>query len=79
MKLDRWALARIQRTVRAAPIRFLLWDEFELSPAAGAPIATVLFRNRSALFGWVWDPELISARWIGAGSEGFFSNLRVSR
>jgi cyclopropane-fatty-acyl-phospholipid synthase len=55
--LDRWALARIQRSVTSAPIRFVLWDGFELS-TAGPAVATILFKNRSALWGWVWDPEL---------------------
>ena len=57
-RLDRWALMRIRRTVDSAPIRFVLWDGFELLPLAGPAVATILFRNRSALFGWVWDPEL---------------------
>jgi len=58
-KLDRWALERIQRTVSAAPIRFLLWDGFELPAGIPGPaVATIVFRTRSALFGWVWNPEL---------------------
>jgi cyclopropane-fatty-acyl-phospholipid synthase len=56
--LDRWALARIQRTVASAPIRFLLWDGFELPSTAGPAVATIRFRNRSALIGWVSDPDL---------------------
>jgi cyclopropane-fatty-acyl-phospholipid synthase len=56
--LDRWALARIQRTVPAAPIRFVLWDGFELPSMAGPAVATIWFRSRSALFGWVWDPDM---------------------
>ena len=56
--LDRWALLRIQQTVATAPIRFALWDGFELSPAAGPAIGTVRFKNRQALFGWLWDPDL---------------------
>ena len=56
--LDRWALARIRRTVQAAPVRFRLWDGFELESTAGAPVATIVFRNRRALFSWVWDPDL---------------------
>lgn len=56
--LDRWALARIQRTVASAPVRFSLWDGFELSPDAQPPVGTILFKNRRALFGWVWDPDL---------------------
>lgn len=58
-KLDRWALERIQQTVRSAPIRFLLWDGFELPPAEAVPaVATIVFRTRAALFGWMWNPEL---------------------
>jgi cyclopropane-fatty-acyl-phospholipid synthase len=57
-RFDRWALARIQRTVKSAPIQFRLWDGFELPSAADPPVATILFKNRPALLGWVWDPEL---------------------
>ena len=56
--LDRWALSRIQGTVRSAPIGFALWDGFELGAPVHPPVATIVFRNRQALFGWVWDPEL---------------------
>ena len=56
-RLDRWALARIQSTVPSAPIRFMLWDGFAL-PATRAAVATILFKNRPALLGWVWDPDL---------------------
>jgi cyclopropane-fatty-acyl-phospholipid synthase len=56
--LDRWALAQIRRSVASAPIRFVLWDGFELPPLARPAVATVVFKRRSALFGWVWDPEL---------------------
>jgi cyclopropane-fatty-acyl-phospholipid synthase len=55
--LDRWALMRIQRTVSPAPIRFATWDGFELPSPAGPAVATVVFRHRSALLGWLWDPE----------------------
>jgi cyclopropane-fatty-acyl-phospholipid synthase len=55
---DRWALARIRRTVKSAPIQFVLWDGFELPLAADPPVATILFKNRPALLSWVWDPEL---------------------
>jgi cyclopropane-fatty-acyl-phospholipid synthase len=58
-KLDRWALERIQRTVRTAPIRFHLWDGFELpSSLAGPAVGSILFRTREALLGWMWNPEL---------------------
>jgi cyclopropane-fatty-acyl-phospholipid synthase len=56
--LDRWALARIQSTVASAPIRFALWDGFELPSEARQAVGTILFKNRRALFSWVWDPDL---------------------
>jgi cyclopropane-fatty-acyl-phospholipid synthase len=56
--LDRWALGRIQRSVATAPIRFVLWDGFELPSVAGPAVATIRFKNRSVLCGWVWDPDL---------------------
>jgi cyclopropane-fatty-acyl-phospholipid synthase len=55
---DRWALGRIQRSVSSAPVAFALWDDFVLRPAGQWPVATVQFRNRRALLGWVWDPDL---------------------
>jgi len=56
--LDRWALARIRQTVQTAAVRFRLWDGFEVPSTAGAPVATIVIKNRRALFSWVWDPEL---------------------
>jgi cyclopropane-fatty-acyl-phospholipid synthase len=56
--IDRWVLERIQRTVRTVPIRFVLWDGVDLTPTAGPPVATIVIRNRRALFSWVWDPDL---------------------
>jgi len=55
--LDRWALARIQRTVASAPVRFQLWDGYEVTPPA-ASVGAIRFKNRRALFSWVWDPDL---------------------
>jgi cyclopropane-fatty-acyl-phospholipid synthase len=57
-RLDRWALARIQQSVASAPLRFVLWDGFALAPNAGPPVATIVFKNRRALYSWVWDPDL---------------------
>jgi cyclopropane-fatty-acyl-phospholipid synthase len=56
--LDRWALRHIQKTVVSAPLGFMLWDGFELPPHEGSPVATIVFKNRHALFSWVWDPAL---------------------
>ena len=56
--LDRWALGCIRRSVSAAPIRFVLWDGFELLSGHGAPLATIVVKNRRALFGWLVDSQL---------------------
>jgi cyclopropane-fatty-acyl-phospholipid synthase len=55
---DRWAVGRIQRLVASAPLRFVLWDGFELRSQAGPPVATVVFKNRRALLSWIWNPQL---------------------
>src|SRR5262245_29612668 len=57
-RLDRWALRRVQQAVVSAPLRFVLWDGYELPSSAGPPVATIFFKNRRALFSWVWDPDL---------------------
>jgi cyclopropane-fatty-acyl-phospholipid synthase len=56
-RLDRLALALIQRGVGAAPIRFTIWDGFTLDPP-GSAVATVRLLSRRALFRCVWDPQL---------------------
>jgi cyclopropane-fatty-acyl-phospholipid synthase len=56
--LDRWVLGRIRKSVAAAPIRFVLWDGFELAPESTEPIATIVVKNRRALLAWIADPEL---------------------
>ena len=57
-RFDRWVVGRIQKFVETAPIRFVLWDGFELPAPSGSPVATMFFKERSALYGWMWDPEL---------------------
>jgi len=56
--LDRWALARLQGLVATAPVTFMLWDGYEIASSCGPPAGTILFRNRSALAAWFWDPQL---------------------
>src|SRR5207247_7633748 len=55
---DRLALGLIQAAVGGAPLRFVLWDGFELRGKASPAIATFVIKNRRALFGWAWDPDL---------------------
>jgi cyclopropane-fatty-acyl-phospholipid synthase len=56
--LDLWAARRIRQTVASAPLRFVLWDGVELPSAAGPEVATIHFKNRRALFSWLWNPDL---------------------
>lgn len=55
---DRWALRLIRERVATAPVRFVLWDGFEIGPREASPVGTFVIKNRPALFGWVWDPDL---------------------
>ncbi len=55
--LDRWVLERIRRSVASAPIRFVLWDGFALGPDGDA-VATIVLKNRRALFGLAYDSDL---------------------
>jgi cyclopropane-fatty-acyl-phospholipid synthase len=55
---DRWALGLIQERTASAPLRFVLWDGFEIGSGEDPPIGTFIIKNRRALFGWVWDPDL---------------------
>jgi cyclopropane-fatty-acyl-phospholipid synthase len=55
---DRWAVRQIQGRVASAPIRFVLWDGYEIAPRGVSPIGTFVIKNRPALLGWLWDPDL---------------------
>jgi cyclopropane-fatty-acyl-phospholipid synthase len=55
---DRWALTRVQRSIPSARVGLALWDGFEVQPARGAPVATVVFKSRRALLATIWDPDL---------------------
>jgi cyclopropane-fatty-acyl-phospholipid synthase len=57
-RVDQWALGRIRDSVRSAPLTFELWDGFQLVPDDRSSIGTIHFNNRSALFGFLWDPDL---------------------
>ena len=56
--VDRWVAGRIRASVPSARLRFVLWDGFELPYAGDPPVGTIVFRNRRALFSWVWNPDL---------------------
>lgn len=57
-RLDHWALGWIQQSVASAPLQFALWDGFAIPRKAGPEVPTIVFKNRRALFSWVWDPDL---------------------
>ena len=73
--LDHWVLGRIQRTVPTAPIKFALWDGFELPSPTRPIVSTVRFRNRLALFSWLWDPELNFGETYMSGAVEFSGDL----
>src|SRR6476646_10343663 len=73
--LNRWGLGRIQRTVPTAPIKFSLWDGFELPSPSRPIVSTVRFRNRAALFSWLWDPELNFGETYMSGAVEFSGDL----
>ena len=56
-RLDHWALGRIQQAVAPAPLRFVLWDGYAIGPD-DAPVATITIKNRTALYRWMWNPDL---------------------
>ena len=56
--LDRWALARIQGTVRPRRFDSRYGTGSSCRAPVHPPVATIVFKNRRALFSWVWDPEL---------------------
>ena len=74
-RLDRWVLERIQQTVASAPIRFALWDGFEIPVPGGAPVGTILFKTRGALLSWLWDPHLNLGETYTAGSVEIHGDL----
>jgi cyclopropane-fatty-acyl-phospholipid synthase len=74
--LDRWALTRIHQMVASARIRFLLWDGYEsLSTSAAPLVGTIEFKNRLALFSWLWDPDLYFGETYMFGAVGVRGDL----
>ncbi len=73
--LDHWAVAQIARNITPAPVRFVLWDGFTVTPPRGEPVATITFRNRATLFRWVWDSELYFGESYMAGDVSIQGDL----
>src|SRR6187551_2050654 len=74
---DRWALGRIQQVVARAAVRFVLWDGFSIQPPDVDPVATLVIRNRHALLGWLWDPELNFGETYMCGAVEIGGNLHA--
>ena len=74
-RVDRWALTLIKAGVHSAPIRFVLWDGSEAAPDTRAPIATIVIRNRPALFAWLRNPELNFGEAYMSGAVEVFGDL----
>src|SRR5215510_9099882 len=72
---DHWVLRRIQRSVPTAPIKFALWDGFELPSPSRPIVGTVRFRNRAALLSWLWDPDLNFGETYMSGAVEFSGDL----
>ena len=73
--LDHWALGSIQRSVASAPIRWMLWDGFELPSVTSPAVGTIRFKSRVALWSWVWDPELNLGETYMSGSVAIDGSL----
>ncbi|MGH9139771.1 MAG: class I SAM-dependent methyltransferase [Vicinamibacterales bacterium] len=69
-------MRRIQHSVAGAPLRFRLWDGFELPSVTTSPAATVVFKNRRALFSWIWDPDLNFGEAYMSGAVEIEGDLR---
>ncbi|MBM3770020.1 MAG: class I SAM-dependent methyltransferase [Acidimicrobiia bacterium] len=73
---DRWALKQLQRSVHGVPVRFVLWDGVASGPKT-APLATVHFKRRRALWSWLWDPQLYVGETYMAGAVDGDGDLRA--
>lgn len=56
--LDRWLVKALLDGVGNPPLRIMLWNDLEASPACRNPVATLHFSDRPALFKTLLDHEL---------------------
>ena len=56
--LDRWLVRKMVDVVGNPPVRISLWDGLEVTPHCNDPVATMVYRDRAALFKTILDPEL---------------------
>jgi cyclopropane-fatty-acyl-phospholipid synthase len=55
--LDGWLLRRLAERMAPAPLRFAL-GSLTLGPPDAQPVATLRFRDRRAVLGLIWNPEV---------------------
>ncbi|HEX5473634.1 MAG TPA: cyclopropane-fatty-acyl-phospholipid synthase family protein [Vicinamibacterales bacterium] len=56
--VDRFIGDRLQRLLEPVGLRFELWDGSSIWPSDVSPVATITARNRRALFGMAFNPDL---------------------
>jgi cyclopropane-fatty-acyl-phospholipid synthase len=74
--LDRWVLGRIRMAAGEVPLRYQLWDGFELLPPA-PPLGGITVRTRRALYGWLLNPELNFGDGYMSGEIEVHGNLQA--
>src|ERR1700722_3677567 len=55
---DVWLLSRILEATGSAPVRLVVKGGADVSPLGGAPVATMVIKDRSTLAGLLRDPEV---------------------
>ena len=57
-RIDQWLLEKFHHSVGRPPIRLMLGDGVQVSPADVLPIAKILIRDRRTLLNLILDPEV---------------------
>lgn len=66
-RLDRWLASQVQRTIEMARVRLELWDGSSPYGASGPTLGDIVVRDRRALFGLAFDPDLFFGEGYMAG------------
>src|SRR6516225_2069536 len=65
-QFDKWLFGQIFKAIGQAPVRLVLGDGSEITPA-GNPVATVVIRDRKTLVRLAADPEMAFGEAYSAG------------
>jgi len=57
-RIDQWLLQKIHQSVGRPPIRLLLGNGVEVSPADVLPVPTIVIQDRRTLLNLIFDPEV---------------------